>query len=88
MQASLTEYPWQSRDHIFRYWALNDIGTCYFIMGKAYTAIGEKEKAIESYQKLIEEYFYAQCWDPSGWFWKPAEAAQEALDEIESLATK
>ena len=82
MQDSLTEYPWQSRDHIFRYWALNDVGTCYFIIGEAYKKIGDNEKAIESYQKLIEDFYYAQCWDPNGWFWKPAEAAQEALDKL------
>ena len=35
-----------------------------------------------AYQKLVDQYYYAQCWDPKGWFWKPAEAAQQALDEL------
>lgn len=82
MQASLTEYPWQSRDVIFKYWALNDVGTCYFIQGEAYKRIGKNQEAKESYQKLIDGFFYAQCWDPQGWFWKPVEAAQEALESL------
>ncbi len=82
MQASLTEYPWQSREQIFNFWALNDVGTSYFIQGKAFDAAGKKAEAKTAYQTLIDNYFYAQCWDPKGWFWKPAEAAQEAIDAI------
>jgi tetratricopeptide (TPR) repeat protein len=82
MQDSLTEYPWQSREVIFNYWALNDVGTSLYIQGEAYKRIGENKKAKEAYQKLIDDFFYAQCWDPQGWFWKPAEAAQEAVDAL------
>lgn len=82
MQDSLTEYPWQSREVIFNYWALNDVGTCLFIKGEAYKRIGKNKEAKEAYQKLIDDFFYSQCWDPQGWFWKPAEAAQEAVDAL------
>jgi tetratricopeptide (TPR) repeat protein len=82
MQASLDEYPWQSRKVIFNYWALNDVGTSLYIQGEAYKRIGETQRAKEAYQKLIDDYYYAQAWDPQGWFWKPAEAAQEALDDL------
>lgn len=82
MQNSLTEYPWEDKDKIFSYWALNDVGTALFIKGEAYRRAGEGQKAREAYQKLIDEYFYAQCWDPNGWFWKPAEAAQQNLDTL------
>ncbi len=82
MQESLNEYPWQSREVIFNYWALNDVGTSLFIQGQAYKKIGKNKEAREAYEKLINDYFYAQSWDPQGWFWKPAEAAHEALDEI------
>ena len=81
MQQSLNEYPWQSQDKIFSYWALNDVGTALYIKGEAYRKAGQMDKAKEAYQKLIDEYFYAQCFDPS-WkgFWKPSVAAQEVLD--------
>ncbi len=82
MQDSLTEYPWQSREVIFKYWALNDVGTSLYIKGEAYKRIGKNKEAKEAYQKLIDGFFYAQCWDPQGWFWKPVEAAQEAVDAL------
>jgi tetratricopeptide (TPR) repeat protein len=82
MQGSLTEYPWESKDKIFSYWALNDVGTALFIKGEAYKKAGKAKEAKDSYKKLVDDYFYSQCWDPKGWFWKPAEAAQQALDEL------
>lgn len=84
MQASLTEYPWESKDKIFSYWALNDVGTCYFIIGEAYRNAGKNQEALAAYKTLIDEYSYSQCWDPQGWFWKPAEAAQEKVALLES----
>ncbi len=84
MQNSLTEYPFGEKDKIFAYWALNDVGTCLFIQGEAYRNAGKTDEAKAAYKKLIDEYFYAQCWDPQGWFWKPAEAAQQKLDELAS----
>lgn len=83
MQASLTEYPWESNEKIFQYWALNDVGTSLFILGDAYRKAGEVEKAREAFQRLVNEFYYAQCWDNGGWFWKPAEAAQGKLAEME-----
>ncbi len=85
MQKSLTEYPWESKDKIFSYWALNDTGTALYIEGEAYKKAGQTNEAKEAYKKLIDEYSYAQCWDPQGWFWKPSEAAQQALDGLEDI---
>lgn len=84
MQNSLTEYAWESKDKIFSYWALNDVGTSLFIRGEAYKKAGDTEKAREAFKKLVDDFYYAQCWDPNGWFWKPAEAAQQALEELEA----
>jgi len=86
MQASLKEYPWESKEKTMSYWALNDVGTVLFVLGEAYRNAGKKEEAAKAYKQLIDEYFYAQCWDPQGWFWKPAEAAQQKLGEMESAA--
>jgi tetratricopeptide (TPR) repeat protein len=84
MQKSLTEYPWENKEKIFSYWALNDVGTGLFILGQAYEAAGKPKEAAESYKKLIDNYSFSQCWDPQGWFWKPAEAAQEKLAALEA----
>ncbi|HOY09556.1 MAG TPA: tetratricopeptide repeat protein [Candidatus Omnitrophota bacterium] len=83
MQESMTEYAWESKDKIFSYWALNDVGTCYFIRGEAYLNAGKKEEAKKNFKKLVDEYYFSQCWDPKGWFWKPAEGAQQKLEALE-----
>ncbi len=53
-------------------WALNDVGTCMFIMGEAYIQLEMYSEASRTYKILAEDYTYAQSWDPKGWFWKPA----------------
>ena len=85
MQGSLKEYAWESKEKIFSYWALNDVGTGLFILGQAYQNAGNKEDAVKAYKRVINEFFYAQCWDPAGWFWKPAEAAQQKLGEMDNV---
>ena len=85
MQASLKEYPWESKEKTFSYWALNDVGTALFILGEAYQNAGKKEEAVSAYKRVINEFFYAQCWDPGGWFWKPSEAAQQKLGELDNV---
>ncbi len=84
MQASLKEYAWESKEKTFSYWALNDVGTALFVLGQAYQNAGKKAEATKSYKRVINEFFYAQCWDPGGWFWKPSEAAQEKLGELDN----
>jgi tetratricopeptide (TPR) repeat protein len=85
MQASLKEYPWESKEKIFSYWALNDVGTALFILGEAYQNAGKKEEAASEYKRVVNEFFYAQCWDQGGWFWKPAEASQQKLGELDNV---
>lgn len=83
MQGSLQDFPSGSNDNVFRYWALNDVGTALFILGEAYRSTGQYEEEAQSYKILINEYSYAQCWDPKGWFWKPAAVAERKLVEEE-----
>ncbi len=56
-------------------WALNDVGTSYFIKGEALLKLGRNEEALAAYKTVKDQYYYAQTWDPKGWFWSPAEAA-------------
>jgi tetratricopeptide (TPR) repeat protein len=85
MQATLKEYPWESKEKTFSYWALNDVGTALFVLGEAYQNAGKKEDAAKAYKRISSEFLYAQCWDPNGWFWKPAEAAQQKLAELDNV---
>lgn len=84
MQASLKDFVKGSNQQIFNYWALNDVGTCLFIQGQAYSKANMMEEAKEAYKKIIDNYGFAQCWDVKGWFWKPAETAKEKLTAIET----
>ncbi len=84
MQASMTEYAWESPEKIHSFWALNDVGTGMFILGEAYRIADKKDEAIAAFKRVVSDYLYAQCWDPNGWFWKPAEAAQQKIVELEA----
>jgi hypothetical protein len=81
MQASLKAPA--PKDQVFNYWALNDVGTCYFIQGKALDDQGDKKGAIAAYKFLVDNLSYAQCWDTKGWFWSPADAARKRLAELQ-----
>ena len=76
-----------NKDQTFAQWALNDVGTCYYILGPvAY----EKRRTKPRTQprpatSLVEDLPFSQCYDPKGWFWKPAEAAKEARQKPSSL---
>ncbi len=82
MQASLKDFASGSNDQIFKYWALNDVGTAWFILGEAYRNAGKEKEAAEIFNKVINEYSFAQCWDPQGWFWKPSEGARQRLEDL------
>ena len=64
-------------------WALNDVGTCCFIAGQALEKQNRPADAAAAYRKLVDSYGYAQCWDPQGWFWRPAEAAAQRLKQLD-----
>ena len=67
------------KDAVSSKWALNDVGTCYFILGQALEKQGKNAEALKAYKQLIKTVSFAQCWDPQGWFWKPADAAAKQI---------
>ncbi|MFK8028659.1 MAG: beta-glucanase precursor [Gammaproteobacteria bacterium] len=77
MQQSLTAKP--KEDVVHDYWALNDVGTCYFIQGEAFMKLGRSNDALNAYQAVVDNYGYSQAWDPKGWFWSPASAASQKI---------
>lgn len=84
MQDSLTEPVSASdKDAVFAKWALNDVGTCYFIKGQALEKQDKGAEATKAYKKLLETVSFAQCWDAKGWFWKPADAATKQIKMLE-----
>lgn len=61
-------------------WALNDVGTCLFIKGEAYVNLERYPEAVKAYRAVVDDYKYAQCWDPKGWYWRPAEVAEKKAE--------
>jgi len=88
-QKSLTEpVPVSDKEKVFSMWALNDVGTAYFIKGQALEKTGKTKEAIEAYKFLADNLAFAQTWDPKGWFWKPAAAAAERVKALEFDSVK
>ena len=81
-QALLTDFA--PKDKAFDSWALNDVATCYFILGKTRAAQGRTSEAQEAWDTVVRRFGYAQCWDPKGWFWKVAQGAKDQLDGMSS----
>ncbi|MES2920986.1 MAG: beta-glucanase precursor [Verrucomicrobiota bacterium] len=87
MQKALTA-PATEKEEVFKSWALNDVGACYYILGQALEAEGKGSEAIVPFKFLVENLSFAQCWDAKGWFWKPADAARERVKALEFEALK
>lgn len=82
MQASLTSKP--GEDVIHDYWALNDVGTCYFVRGEALMKLNKKDEALAAYRIVVNDFYYSQAWDPKGWYWAPAEAAALNIEMLKA----
>jgi len=63
----------------------NDVATSHFIMGEAYMRQEKYDKALTEFNLIINEYPYAQCWDPKGWFWKVAEISRKNIEKIKKI---
>jgi len=82
MQAALKSKP--GSDVVNDYWALNDVGTCYFIMGEALTKLGRSAEAVAALKVVRDELYYSQAWDPKGWHWSPSDAAYPKIEMLEA----
>lgn len=82
-QRSLNAFPPQDKQSAFG--ALNNVGTCYFIQAEALMRQERWEESRRVFQFIIDNFKYAQCWDPRGWFWKVAKVSQESIDKINKL---
>ena len=83
MQKELKEPVTGEREAVSKKWALNDVGTCLFIMGQALEKQEKGAEALAAYKQLVEKVPFAQCWDPKGWFWKPAEGAKARIKALD-----
>jgi tetratricopeptide (TPR) repeat protein len=61
---------------------VNDVATSHYVMGETYMKLGKTDDALKEFKYVIDNYPYAQCWDPKGWFWKVAEVSRKNIDKI------
>lgn len=86
-QSTLTEAPpngevsEEEKEAIFANWALNDVGTAYFIKAWSLEKLGESSEAKEAYEAAIT-FPNARCWNREGFFWAPAEEASNRLAKM------
>lgn len=83
MQKAIAAAPPTVKEEIQKQWALNDVGTSYFILGQSLEAEGKVKDAAAAFKFLVDNLSLAQCWDTKGWFWKPADAARERAKALE-----
>jgi tetratricopeptide (TPR) repeat protein len=90
-QESLEDYAASGKES--DYWALNDVGTAYYVLGQIYKQQADEEtdadkkddlldKAKENFNIVIDTLGFAQCWDTNGWYWKVAEGATKLLKTL------
>lgn len=86
-QALLKTLP-KNKDEIEANKELNDVATAYFIQAEAYMRQEKLDEAKRIFQLIIDKYYYAQAWDPRGWYWQVAEAAKQSIKKIETGTTE
>lgn len=79
-QASLKKFAAIGQEEM--YMVLNDVGSCYFVLGETYRKLKQNDKAIEAFQTIIDKYGFSQYWSEHGWYWKLAPAAKETIDKL------
>lgn len=64
------------KEAIFKNGPLNDVATCYYIKALSAARLGQRAATAAA---LLEaaKYPAARAWDPRGWFWAPAVAAEQ-----------
>jgi len=81
---------------VFSRGLLNDVAASHWIAGQSFEAVGQACKAKAAYA-AASRLTYARVWDPQwwplrgwspfGWFWSPAEMAQDRSETVTCLQT-
>lgn len=71
----------QDKETIIERGVLNDVATCYYIKGRSLEYVHQIEQAKKTYQET-RKFPHGRCWDPKGWFWSPAQAANDRLERL------
>ena len=64
------------------YESLNNIAVCYFMLAEFYKYKKDWAKSRENYKNVVDKFYFAQYWDPRGWWWKPAKISEDEIEKI------
>ncbi len=79
-QAALDEMP---TENIAENWALNDVGTCYFILGQTLGIQGMQEESESAYKIQASEFKFAQAFDARlGTYWSVSNSSRINLTNM------
>jgi len=70
------------RDRILERGLLNDVAACYYIKGEAAMSLSRRDDAKRAYAAATR-LPHARVYDPAGFFWSPAEAAEARLTRFQ-----
>jgi hypothetical protein len=80
LNSSLNAFPSDEQARGFTH--LNELATITLIKAQALEKSGQEAAAVETYRMLVDDFTYGQCWDNQGWWWRPSEAARDAIQRL------
>jgi len=76
----ITKLP--GKDSAKKYATLNELATITYLKGEALNKKGDKVAALTAYQMVVNDFNFGQCWDKAGWWWQPASASLDRINEL------
>ena len=76
----ITKLP--GKDLAKKYATLNELATITYLKGEALNKKGDKVAALTAYQMVVNDFKFGQCWDKAGWWWQPASACIDRINEL------
>ena len=70
------------KDSARKYATLNELATITYLKGEALNKKGDKVAALTAYQMVVNDFKFGQCWDKAGWWWQPASASLDRINEL------
>jgi hypothetical protein len=81
-QAKLSDFAPVGSEAAYEY--LNNVAVCYFMLGEFYKYKKDWALSRENYKKVVDKFYFAQYWDPRGWWWKPSHISQGEIEKIDT----
>ena len=76
----ITKLP--GKDSAKKYATLNELATITYLKGEALNKKGDQVAALTAYQMVVNDFNFGQCWDKAGWWWQPASASLDRINEL------